>query len=171
MMIQKFFTAETAHRLAYSYTKRCRGLHGHSYKFTLTLQSTTQNQAQMLMDFKELTEKVHSFLDAFDHSILIWKEDSELLKLAPQLNTRYIVVPYNTTAEQIARHIFFQLDQWKLPIKQVQVHETSKACAIFENDDPISFDLQEVYYSEKIRSEWVTKSNEANEIKGSNENL
>lgn len=154
MIIRKLFKAEVAHRVRDAYTCRCRGLHGHSYKFEIFLKDSAQDGAQMLMDFKLLKEKVNNFLDSFDHSLLIEEGDEYLIKQANELNPRHIVVPYNPTAEQMARHIYKHIAKLGMPICRVIVHETDTGCAIFENDDEIEIVLERVIFSEAIRAEW-----------------
>ena len=154
MIITKCYKAEAAHRLKYSYTKRCHGLHGHSYRFEISLKSDVQDDAQMLMDFTLLTKKIGRFLDTFDHTLLIWEDDQELKELGPKLNPRYMIVPYNTTAEQISRHIYFYGKQIGLPMHEVVVWETQTAYARFAGDDAIRFDPNAVILSEAIQAEF-----------------
>ena len=60
----------------------------------------------MVLDFKLVKEKINALLDAFDHSLLIWDKDEFLVKNAKELNERYMIVPYNPTAELMALHIY-----------------------------------------------------------------
>ncbi|MDX2470094.1 MAG: 6-carboxytetrahydropterin synthase [SAR324 cluster bacterium] len=152
MIIRKLFKAETAHRVALAYTTRCQGLHGHSYLFEIFLHGMTQDDAQMLMDFKLLKEKLNTFLDAFDHSLLIWDQDQDLIEMAPKLNSRHIILPYNPTAEQMARHIYYHARAMALPLQQVIVHETKTGYAQFSGDDDIIIDLSKVIYSEELKN-------------------
>ncbi len=154
MIIRKTFKSETGHRLIKSYTKRCHGLHGHSYVYEIFISGDTQDDAQMLMDFSLLFEKFNNFMDTFDHSIIVWKEDKSLVEIVPQLNPRYIILPYNTTSEQMSRHIFYQGRRLDLPMYKVIVHETATCCAEFSGDDDISIDLDDVIYSQVIMNEW-----------------
>lgn len=145
-----------AHRVLGAYTERCQGLHGHSYKFEVFVGGEGQDSAQMLIDFKLLKEAINPILDAFDHSLIIWEKDLELLEKAKELNKRYIVVPYNPTAEQIARHIFYACSRKigtlsdELFIEQVIVHETDTGYAQFQGDDKIDIDLSRIVYSTSI---------------------
>ncbi|MDT8447779.1 MAG: 6-carboxytetrahydropterin synthase [bacterium] len=154
MIIRKLFKAEVSHRVSYSYTTRCQGLHGHSYLFEVFLKGDTQDQAQMLMDFKLLKDKFNNFMDAFDHSLMVWVEDQELVEMAPKLNDRYMILPYNPTAEQMARHIYFEAQRIGLPIHKTIVHETKTGYAEYAGDDEITFDLTEVFFSPQILAEY-----------------
>ena len=150
MIIRKLFKAEVSHRVRLAYSTRCQGLHGHSYLFEIFLRGVTQDDAQMLMDFKLLKEKLNRFLDAFDHCLLVWDQDTDLVKAAAMLNPRYILLPYNPTAEQMARHIYRQAQVLGLLIHKVIVHETATGYAEFSGDDDITFDLSKVIFSPEL---------------------
>ena len=143
MIIRKLFKAETAHRVALAYTTRCQGLHGHSYLFEIFLHGVSQDNAQMLMDFKLLKEKLNS--------LLMWDLDHELIEMAPKLTSRYVILPYNPTAEQMARHIYYHAKAMALPLQQVIVHETKTGYAQFSGDDDIKIDLSKVIFSEELQ--------------------
>ncbi|MDH5560288.1 MAG: 6-carboxytetrahydropterin synthase [Deltaproteobacteria bacterium] len=150
MIIRKTFKAEAAHRILHAYSEKCRGLHGHSYVFEILIKGETQDQAQMLMDFSLISNKMKDFLNAFDHSLLIWEEDRELVEIARILNPRFMILPYNVTAEQISRHIYYQGKKIGLPIHKVIVHETLTGYAEFSGDDQIQIQLDKVIVSPAI---------------------
>ncbi len=152
MIIRKTFKAELAHRVRDAYTTRCRGLHGHSYTFEVYLQGDTQDKAEMLCDFKLVKDKLNGFLDAFDHSLVVEDTDTYLKDSAEYLNERFIIVPYNPTAEQMARHIYQQASEF-FNIEKVIVHETLTGCAIYNGDDNIKIDLLKVKYSRAVK--WI----------------
>jgi 6-pyruvoyltetrahydropterin/6-carboxytetrahydropterin synthase len=146
MVIRKLFKAETAHRVLGAYTQKCRGIHGHSYKFEIFLSGNELDDAHMVMDFKLLKEKLSKFLDAFDHSLIVYDQDEYLLSVVEKLNERYMIVPYNPTAEQFAVHIYDYANSLKLDIKKVIVHETDTGCAIYEGGE-LHIDLEKVKFS------------------------
>jgi len=154
MIIRKLFKAEIAHRVKDAYTERCRGLHGHSYTFEVFLQGKSQDSSQMLIDFSLIKEKFNKYIDAFDHSLLIWNEDKSLIDVAPILNPRRIIVPYNPTAEQMSRHIYYLGLSINLPICKVIVHETKTGFAEFSGDDDIQIELEKIEYSDEIKKDW-----------------
>lgn len=151
MTIRKTFKAEMAHRVRNAYTTRCQGLHGHSYIFEIFLNGETQDNAEMLCDFKLVKEQLDGFLDSFDHTLVIDSRDNFLVKIAKELNPRYMIIPYNPTAEQMARHIYYQAIQLVDNIQKVIVHETKTGYAEFAGDDNIKIDIDSVIYSEEIK--------------------
>lgn len=146
MIIRKLFKAESAHRVLGAYTKKCRGIHGHSYKFEVFLESDSLDETHMVMDFKLLKEKLMQFMDAFDHSLIVYDQDAFLVEIAGKLNERYMIVPYNPTAEQFAVHIYDYAKNLGLAITKVIVHETETGCAIYEGGE-LSIDLDKVRFS------------------------
>lgn len=152
MIIRKLFEAEVAHRVLGAYSKRCQGVHGHSYKIEIFLEDEKLDETGMVMDFKLLKEQVKPFIDAFDHSLLISLDDKDLIdaNINFNLNSRYILVPYNPTAEQMAKHIFqFLYEELKINVVKVIVHETNTGYAICDKNYG-DIDLGQVYMSEGI---------------------
>jgi len=152
MKIRKIFKVETAHRVLGAYTKRCQGIHGHSYKIEVFIKNNSLDETGMVIDFKKLKEQLNSFIDAFDHSLIISDIDKPLLEANRkyELNNRYMVVPYNPTAENMAKHIFQYIDDiLRLNVCKVIVHETDTGCAICEVNAR-DIDLNRVIYSEVL---------------------
>jgi len=150
MEIVKIFKAEVAHRLVTAYSKDCKNIHGHSYTYDVVLESSTLNEDSMVMDFGEVKSKAKAFMDSFDHCLVLSVFDPMTEKLLPILlenNLKVMVVPYNSTAEYQACHIYQQLHEFNLPVKKVTVHETLTGCATFDGTDNIQdihVDLGEV---------------------------
>ncbi|MDA0701220.1 MAG: 6-carboxytetrahydropterin synthase, partial [Bacteroidetes bacterium] len=71
--ITKMFTFETGHAL-YGYDGKCRNVHGHSYKLSVTVLGTPiadKNNVKygMVIDFTDLKRIVkNEIVDVFDHA-------------------------------------------------------------------------------------------------------
>lgn len=104
---------ETAHRLL-NHPRFCQYLHGHSYKWTVTIGSHELNNAGMVMDFSDLKHLVYSELDQFDHALVLQKNDP-LLNIDPKISERIIIMTSAPTAEFMAKYvgesILFQMQQ------------------------------------------------------------
>lgn len=144
MEIRKQFKAENAHRLVSSYSKGCQNIHGHSYVYEVVLASTVLNSDGMVMDFGEVKNIVSNFMNNFDHTCILADFDPILPKMREvfeSLGMKYMVVPYNPSAENQAIHIYQQMYEFGLPVKYVKVHETLTGWASFDGSD----DIQDMY--------------------------
>jgi 6-pyruvoyltetrahydropterin/6-carboxytetrahydropterin synthase len=94
----------------------CARLHGHNYVVTVHLKAKELDETGFVKDYRAL-QFIKEYIDNnFDHR---------------HLND---ILPFNPTAENIARHIF---DLFKGEIKElyaVEISETPKTSAIYEAD-------------------------------------
>ena len=140
--ISKDFTFEAAHRIVGGYQGKCASLHGHSYKLTVILEGSV-DELGMVKDYNDLNV-VKEWVDKFlDHATIVSDKDKQLIDLLnsmddPQQKT-YIIPYCNTTAENLAAHIYFTLNDYVLErgctwsLKAVVVKETEKTSATFAN--------------------------------------
>lgn len=99
---------EAAHDLP-GYPGKCARLHGHSYRVEAEFSGRELDSLGMVRDFLDLKAVLNEFLP--DHVYL-----NEIL-------------PFPTTAENIARWIFEQLQARDLPVTAVTLWETERnAC-------------------------------------------
>lgn len=100
-----------------NYKGKCEALHGHNWKVELMLESDTLDSQGMVMDFKELKDKLKDILSPLDHKYL---ND----------------IPYfkekNPTSENIARFIHKKLSEILKGKIKISVWETTASCASFE---------------------------------------
>lgn len=87
----------------------------------------------MVMDFGAFKHAVREVCDALDHTFLV-----EEGTLAPATVSALegegfslTVLPFRTTAENLARHICGELRSRGLPCAQVDVYETPLNCATY----------------------------------------
>jgi 6-pyruvoyltetrahydropterin/6-carboxytetrahydropterin synthase len=106
--ITKQFDFETGHAL-YGYDGKCRNVHGHSYKLSVTVIGTPIEDAQdvkygMVIDFKDLKVIVQEeIVDKFDHAT-VFNKNTPHVELAHELQTRghsVILVDYQPTSEMM----------------------------------------------------------------------
>ncbi len=140
MEIRKKFKAEVAHRLVSSYSKDCQNIHGHSYTYDIVLKSGELNCDGMVMDFGEVKAKAKEFMDKFDHCLVLSSFDpitSNMRPIMDRMGMKYMIVPYNSTAENQAAHIYQQFHEFGLNVVSVRVHETLTGYAEFDGSDDI----------------------------------
>ncbi len=106
--ITKQFNFETGHAL-YGYDGKCRNVHGHSYKLSVTVigepnPNPTHVKHGMVIDFSDLKRIVkEEVVDLFDHAT-VFNKNTPHVELAQQLSNRghhVILVDYQPTSENM----------------------------------------------------------------------
>lgn len=110
--ISKQFSFDASHQLTgLPDGHKCTRLHGHTYRVEIILQSETLNEVGFVVDYGDLKP----LKDYIDH----------------HLDHRHLndVFPFQTSAENIAKHLYdFCKQHWPGTVK-VRVSETSKTWA------------------------------------------
>ena len=145
--ITKEFSFETGHAL-YGYDGKCRNVHGHSYKLSVTvigtpIADTSHVKLGMVIDFGDLKKIVKEDIeDVFDHAT-VFNKNTPHVELARELEKRghnVILVDYQPTSENMVLD-FVQKIKKKLP-DTIELH---------------SLKLQE---TETSYAEWYASDNE-----------
>ncbi|HLA54538.1 MAG TPA: 6-carboxytetrahydropterin synthase [Flavobacterium sp.] len=106
--ITKQFSFETGHAL-YGYDGKCRNVHGHSYKLSVTVIGTPIADSDnvkfgMVIDFSDLKKIVkEEIVDVFDHAT-VFNKNTPHIELANELKSRghhVILVDYQPTSENM----------------------------------------------------------------------
>ncbi|MCX2678945.1 6-carboxytetrahydropterin synthase [Galbibacter sp. EGI 63066] len=137
--ITKQFSFETGHAL-YGYDGKCRNVHGHSYKLSVTvigepITDTSHVKLGMVIDFGDLKKIVkEDIVDVFDHAT-VFNKNTPHVELANELSSRghnIILVNYQPTSENMvidfAEKIKKRLPEYiRLHSLKLQETETSYA--------------------------------------------
>lgn len=106
--ITKQFSFETGHAL-YGYDGKCKNVHGHSYKLSVTvigtpIEDTSNVKYGMVIDFGDLKKIVkEEIVDVFDHAT-VFNQNTPHIELAHELKNRghhVILVDYQPTSENM----------------------------------------------------------------------
>ena len=106
--ITKQFTFETGHAL-YGYDGKCKNVHGHSYKLSVTVIGTPISDNShvkfgMVIDFGDLKKIVKAeIVDVFDHAT-VFNKNTPHVELAAELSKRghnVLLVDYQPTSEMM----------------------------------------------------------------------
>ncbi|SDE97081.1 6-pyruvoyltetrahydropterin/6-carboxytetrahydropterin synthase [Pricia antarctica] len=106
--ITKQFNFETGHAL-YGYDGKCRNVHGHSYKLSVTvigtpISDTSNVKLGMVIDFGDLKKIVkEEIVDQFDHAT-VFNKNTPHVELAKELidrNHQVILADYQPTSENM----------------------------------------------------------------------
>jgi len=121
MKIAKEFTWEMGHRLPF-HKGKCKNLHGHSYKCLVELAGEPDPNG-MVLDFFDLKKIIEPILDELDHAFMVCSTDYELIEMLEKLNSRKVVVDFETTAENICLYLLNKIKLFNLPqnIKTVKL--------------------------------------------------
>ena len=90
--ITKKFNFETGHAL-YGYDGKCKNVHGHSYKLSVTvigqpIADATEVKYGMVIDFSDLKKIVtEEIVDVFDHAT-VFNKNTPHVELAKELSDR-----------------------------------------------------------------------------------
>jgi len=137
--ITKQFSFETGHAL-YGYDGKCRNVHGHSYKLSVTvigqpISDNTNVKFGMVIDFSDLKKIVkEDIVDVFDHAT-VFNKNTPHVELAKELENRghnVLLVNYQPTSEMMVID-FAEKIQKRLPqniaLHSLKLQETDSSFA------------------------------------------
>jgi 6-pyruvoyltetrahydropterin/6-carboxytetrahydropterin synthase len=121
MKIAKEFNWEMGHRLQF-HSGKCKNLHGHSYKCMIEL-SGDPDKNGMVLDYFDMKSVIGPIIDELDHAFMVCKTDIEIIEFLDKIESRKVVVDFESTAENICLYLLRQIKSAKLPqnIKSVKV--------------------------------------------------
>lgn len=102
--IKKTFEISAAHKLELDYPSKCTSLHGHNWLVVVYLRAAQLNNHGMIMDFVEIKQKI---VQELDHKVL---ND---------------VLPFNPTAENIAKYICDKLQPFCYKVKVTESQDNT----------------------------------------------
>ena len=114
MKIAKDFRWEMAHRLQ-CHKGKCFNLHGHSYKMQVEFEGDVDKDTGMVIDYFDVKDIVGPLVEELDHTTIISDKDQLLLEKISELNSNHVIVPYETTAENLVGYFLDKIRKKKLP--------------------------------------------------------
>ena len=90
---------------------KCEHFHGHNYVADFFVQGETQDDVGRVLDFSELKKRVKGWIDEhWDHSFLIHQDDDNARQALEMVQpSRFFVMPYNPTAENMAKYLLEEM--------------------------------------------------------------
>ena len=127
---------DSAHFLT-DYYGKCENLHGHRWRMVVYLRCEELQQAgtmrDMVLDFGVFKQGVREFASELDHTFLV--EEGSLspttISCLEDEGFSLTMLPFRTTAENLARYAFERLCDRGLPVSRVDMYETPNNCAIY----------------------------------------
>lgn len=131
---------DAAHFLT-DYHGKCENLHGHRWRVVAYLaQEKLWNEGthkDMVIDFGEFKHVLRELTEELDHSFIV-EEGSlmpETLACLEKEGFTLSMMPFRTTAENLARYFYDRMADSGLSISQVEVYETANNCAIYYGEN------------------------------------
>ena len=119
------------------YYGKCENLHGHRWRVEVTLEQeelqTEGTMRDMVLDFGVFKKAVRALAEELDHTFLV-EEGSlkpETMACLEAEGFSLTVLPFRTTAENLARYIFDELEAQGYPVAEVEVDETPNNQAFY----------------------------------------
>ena len=126
MKIAKEFHWEMGHRLPEHFGK-CKNIHGHSYKMIVELEGDVESSG-MVMDYYDVKKIVNPIVEQLDHAFLVYKNDKDIIEFLDKMNSKKVIVDFQSTVENICRHFLNQLLELQFPDNvrklKIRVYET-----------------------------------------------
>ena len=127
---------DSAHFLT-DYYGKCENLHGHRWRVVAYLAQdelqTEGTMKDMVLDFGVFKRELRSLADSLDHTFLV--EEGSLAEATITAlegeGFSLTVLPFRTTAENLARWFYERLCEKGLPVSQIDCYETPNNCAIY----------------------------------------
>ena len=114
MKISKDFRWEMGHRLQ-CHKGKCFNLHGHSYKLQIEFEGKVDKESGMVLDYFDVKDIVGPIVDKLDHTVIVWEKDLELIEMLKNLNSAYVIMPFETTAENLVGYFLSESSNANLP--------------------------------------------------------
>jgi 6-pyruvoyltetrahydropterin/6-carboxytetrahydropterin synthase len=128
------------HRL-YQHESKCAFFHGHNYRVDIEVVGqgggTEVDAVGRVVDFSQIKQRMLGWLDAhWDHAFIVYEQDTNALAAVRMVEpTKYFVLPWNPTAENMARYLLEVvapevLGDLGVIAREVRVWETEESCAV-----------------------------------------
>lgn len=104
IIAERYHDISCGHRVV-GHEHKCKYLHGHNYRFTFTIEGEALDSLGRVIDFGVMKSTLCEWLENhYDHKFLMWADDPYLDTMMQLSEESMVVVPFNPTAENIAKH-------------------------------------------------------------------
>lgn len=126
MKIAKEFRWEMGHRLP-EHFGLCKNIHGHSYKMIVEFDGELDKN-QMVIDYYDIEKIINPVIEKLDHAFMVNIDDKIVIEFLEKMNSKKVVVGFNSTAENICNYLLSEIKKCSLPSNissvKVRVYET-----------------------------------------------
>lgn len=137
--VERFHDICMGHRVV-GHEGKCRHLHGHNYRIHFVCAASQLDALGRVIDFGQIKTRLSDWVEAhWDHKMMLWAEDPLLDELVAIVPDDIVQVPFNPTAECIAKYLVTtvgpqQLAGTGITLVAVRVEETRKCAATYNLD-------------------------------------
>lgn len=126
MKIAKEFRWEMGHRLP-DHFGQCKNIHGHSYKMIVEFEGELDKN-EMIIDYYDVEKLINPIIEKLDHAFMVNKDDQIVLEFLNKMNSKKVIVEFQSTAENICLYLLNEVKKIQLPGNvnsiKVRVYET-----------------------------------------------
>lgn len=132
----RYHDISCGHRV-FGHENKCAHLHGHNYRIFFHCEAQELDGLGRVVDFSVIKSALCMWVENYwDHKMLLWEKDPLCLALNETDPECLVVVPFNPTAENMAKHLVQvvgpeQLRNDGVVLRTVTVEETRKCSASF----------------------------------------
>lgn len=112
---------------------KCKNLHGHRYVVDVTCAAGELDALGRVIDFAVVKDVFGAWVDStLDHGVILNIEDHRLIELCEREGWRHFVLPFNPTAETLARVLHAKASDLlgqRVKVTGVRVYETPNCWA------------------------------------------
>lgn len=129
------------HRLL-GHEGKCANLHGHNYVAEIYVSGSEVDEVGRVVDFAIINQLFKGWIDEnWDHGMIIANNDTQALNALAQVEPNKVFpLPYNPTAENVARYLLTEVGPkllstikgYELKLTKVVIWETEKSSATVE---------------------------------------
>ncbi len=122
------------HRLL-EHNGKCRYLHGHNALLEVDIESDSLDGLGMVIDFGEVRDLVKGWIDAnLDHRMLLCRRDP-VASVLTEMGEPLYLMDDNPTAENISKHIYYQVRRLGLKTTEVRLWETPSSRSTYREEE------------------------------------
>lgn len=131
--IEKKFTIATGHRLS-KHEGLCKNIHGHNLIILVGLRAESLNDKDMIADFGDIKILVNTFLDRYDHCLLLNinnDTDLELGRILVAKDFKVTMLDFEPTAECLSKIFYTHLKEILEPVFNCELEYVT----VYENEN------------------------------------
>ena len=130
MTVTRYHDISAGHRV-FGHESKCKNMHGHNYRIHFTIGANSLDSVGRVLDFSAIKEHLCMWVEnEWDHKFLLWDQDPLLTFSKYDEENSFVAVPFNPTAENMAKYLVEVVGPQVLPagtqLVEVTIEETMK---------------------------------------------